>query len=368
MEPAVKRLRVAIVGQGRSGRDIHGAHLSRDTERFQLVAVVDPVADRRERAAREYGCIAYSCYEALKQRTDLDLVVNSAPSRFHLPITLDMLQHGFNVLCEKPAACTVADFDCMTDASKNAQRTLAIFQQSRYAPYFQKVRQVIASGVLGKVVQINICFSGFSRRYDWQTLTSEMGGNLLNTGPHPLDQALQLFDADDMPEVTCIMRNAISYGDADDHVLLILHGEGHPTIHLEISSCNAYPASTYQVYGTQGGLKGDMSRLEWRYYNTATAPERHLIRTPISKADGTPSYCTDSLEWITDEWTAPTDRGLYEQMCADYYSMLYRTLTEGEPLQVTLNQVRRQVRVIEECRRTAGGNTQSMSTRSQVED
>ena len=43
-------LNVAIIGQGRSGRDIHGAQLSRDTERFKIAAVVDPLADRRERA------------------------------------------------------------------------------------------------------------------------------------------------------------------------------------------------------------------------------------------------------------------------------------------------------------------------------
>src|SRR5207245_2139585 len=107
---------------------------------------------------------------------------------------------GFNVLCEKPFASTAADVDRMIAAAERANRTVAIFQQSRFAPYFRKVREVIASGVLGDIVQINIAFNGFSRRYDWQTLTAEMGGNLLNTGPHPLDQALQLFGTDIEPK------------------------------------------------------------------------------------------------------------------------------------------------------------------------
>ncbi len=179
----MKQIRVAILGQGRSGRDIHGQHLSQDTERYQIAAVVDPLPERRERAAKEYGCATYSDYSELFGRSDIDLVVNAAPSKFHVPYTLALMEAGFNVLCEKPFASKAADVDRLIATSEKTGKLLAIFQQSRYAPYFQQVRKVIDSGVLGDIIQINVAFNGFSRRYDWQTLTSEMGGNLLNTGP-----------------------------------------------------------------------------------------------------------------------------------------------------------------------------------------
>ena len=71
--------------------------------------------------------------------SDLDLIVNSALSRFHVPITLDPHKpSGFNVLCEKPFAATVAEVDCLTDAAKKTGKLLAVYQQSRYAPYFSK--------------------------------------------------------------------------------------------------------------------------------------------------------------------------------------------------------------------------------------
>jgi predicted dehydrogenase len=347
----MQTLRVAILGQGRSGRDIHGAYLSKDTERFKIVAVVDPLSERRDRAKAEYDCEVYLDYTALLGRTDLDLVVNAAPSKFHVPITLELLEAGFNVLCEKPLASTADEVDRLIAASERSGKRLAIFQQSRYAPYFRKVREVIASGALGDIVQVSIAFNGFSRRYDWQTLTAERGGNLLNTGPHPLDQALQLFGTDVMPDVTCLMRNVLSYGDAEDHVLLILSGEGRPIIHLEISSCCRLPAFTYNVYGTRGGLKGNTSHLEWETYDPATARELHLITTPLNRPDGTPAYCSDSLEWRKEEWNAPQDLGLFEGMSASFYAMLYRSLTAGEPLEITPQQVRRQIAVIEECQR-----------------
>jgi predicted dehydrogenase len=244
----------------------------------------------------------------------------------------------------------VADVDRLIAASEKSGKLLAIFQQSRFAPYFRKVQEVIASGVLGEIVQIAINFNGFSRRYDWQTLTEEMGGNLLNTGPHPLDQALQLFGTDLMPTVNCLMRRAVTYGDAEDHVFLTLSGEGRPIIHLEISSCCRYPSSTYTIYGTRGGLKSDTRTAQWEYYDPLTAPEQKLITTPLHREDGTPAYCSDALEWIKEEWN-PTETDLFNSMSHSFYSMLYQTLTEGKPLEITPQQVRQQIAVIEECQR-----------------
>lgn len=344
-------VRAAILGQGRSGRDIHGAYLSKDTERYRIVAVVDPLEERRARAQTEYGCETYADPAALLKRDDLDLVVNAAPSRFHVPLTLQFLEAGFNVLCDKPLASRVADVDRLIAASEASGKLLAIFQQSRYSPAFLQLRKVLDSGVLGEIVQVSIAYSGFSRRYDWQTLTSEMGGNLLNTGPHPLDQALQLFGTDTMPRVTCFMRRTTTLGDAEDHVVLILSGEERPLLHIEISSCCQYPGATYNVYATRGGLSGDTRRLEWQYYEPAKAPELKLITAPIHKPDGTPAYCSDTLEWERQEWTSPQGQGLFETMSGTFYSMLYRSVTEGAPLEITPHQVRQQIAVIEEAQR-----------------
>ena len=51
----MKKLNVAILGQGRSGWKIHGKALLDAPDKFDVVAVVDPVADRREKAAARYG-------------------------------------------------------------------------------------------------------------------------------------------------------------------------------------------------------------------------------------------------------------------------------------------------------------------------
>ena len=73
----MKKLNVAIIGQGRSGRDIHGAFFkSENNTKFNVVAVVDSLDERRIRAKEEYGCDVYADYRALFGRDDIDLVIN----------------------------------------------------------------------------------------------------------------------------------------------------------------------------------------------------------------------------------------------------------------------------------------------------
>lgn len=358
----MKKVRVAIIGQGRSGRDIHGSYLKADP-RFQIMAAVDLLEERRRRAAEEYRCDVYADYHDLFKRRDLDLIINSTYSHMHAPVSLEIIKAGYNVLCEKPLAATVKQVDQLIAASKKSGVVFAIYQQSRYAPYFLQVQKVIQSGVLGRIVQISIAFNGFSRRWDWQTLRERNGGSLANTGPHPLDQALQLFGAG-MPKVTCFMdRTDNSFGDAEDHVKVILSGRGHPTIDMEVSSCCAYPCFVYNVYGTRGGMKGTQSSMEWKYFKISEAPKQKLTREPLCKPDRTPAYPSEELTWHTESWPAAPDAKSKQAgyspaaapvqggMTGMYYAMLYNTLVRGTALKITPQQVRRQIAVIEICRR-----------------
>ncbi len=344
-------IRVAILGQGRSGRDIHGYSLSKMPDQYKIVAVVDELEERRKRAEQEYKCQTYADYHQLMDRDDVDLVINALPSFQHVPVSLEFLERGFHVLSEKPLARKVTDVDLIIDAAKKSGKVMAVYQQSRFSPAFIKLREIIASGVLGRIVQVSIFYSGFARRWDWQTLKSMNGGNLLNTGPHPVDQALQLFGTDLMPEVICKMDRANSYGDAEDYVKIMLMGNNRPVIDVEISSCSAYPQFTYQVQATQGGLTGNLTHLDWKYFVPEDSADHQVISAPLQKEDGTPAYCSEKLIWHEASWDLQPDfkQDLFHTMALSYYDMLHKTITLGEPLKVKLEEVRQQIAVIETC-------------------
>ena len=349
MTGAMKTIRAGIIGQGRSGHDIHARALVKYvSEKYKVIAVADPRPSQLVSDVLPADVVKLADYKDLFKRDDLDLIVNASPSHLHVPITLEALKAGFNELCEKPAAKSAKEIDQMVAAAKKAGTVYAIFQQSRFAPYFQQIKSVIDSGVLGRVILIKMLWNSFGRRWDWQTLREYNGGSLRNTGPHPMDQALQLFGTDTMPRITAILDRAETFGDAEDVVKVLLSGPGRPTIDLEICSNSAYNGYGFIVNGTYGSLAGSQEHLDWKYYKPEEAPKQVITREPMPGR----TWCSEDLKWHTGSWDfAKSDTGLFDQMARSFYLALYDTLVDGKPLVVTHAHVRQQMAVMEECHR-----------------
>ena len=342
------QLRIGIIGQGRSGRNIHAEYLKTVPEKFKIVAVSDYLADRCQRARDEYGCEAYQDYREMINNKDLklDLVVNSTFSDLHAPISKEIMEAGLNVLSEKPFAQTADQVKELIGVSKRTGRLLAVFQQSRFAPYYRQIQKVILSGVLGDIKLVKVAFNGFARRYDWQTLQCHNAGGLYNTGPHPLDQVLGFIGRDIMPNVWCKMDTVCTLGDAEDFCKLILSYPGRPTIDLEVCSNTNFSPYTCLIYGTYGSLMGSMTHIDWKYYIPAEAPAIKLEKDPLPG----PSYCSDKLVFHEDHWDVPPeDKDLFNSMAARFYNNLYDALTTGAALEIPPEQVLQQIAVIEEC-------------------
>ncbi|MBN1579419.1 MAG: Gfo/Idh/MocA family oxidoreductase [Anaerolineae bacterium] len=336
-------IKVGIAGQGRSGWGIHARLIEPLDELFKVVAVADRLTARQEEAAERFNCRTYGDLTSMLQDDEIELVVNSLPSYLHPSGSIEALQAGKHVVCEKPMAARVADADEMIAAARQADRVLAIFQNYRYDPDYQQVREVIASGKLGRIVQIRLAWQGFGRRWDWQTLQKYDGGSMNNTGPHPIDWALQLFGPG-KPEVFCHLERTLTLGDAEDHVKIILQGPNAPLLDIEITSACAYPQDTWLVMGTQGTLAGTRRSFHWKYMDPTKLAPRQVDERPTPDR----SYNREQIDWVEESWdrseyTGPGHTG--------FYLDLYETIRNGKPLFITPESVRRQVEVLEACHR-----------------
>ena len=340
-------VRVGIAGYGRSGCDIHGRWLVEVPEQFTVVAVADQLPERRADAVARFDCAVYEDYRDLLAGAEIDLFINALPSLLHPTGSIEALARGFNVVSEKPSARTVADFDRVVAASEQAGKRYLPFQNSRFYPFFAKMREVIASGVLGEILHIHSNWGGFGRRWDWQTLQEFHGGNLLNTGPHPVDHAVMLF-GEEMPQVFCRMRSVQPFGgDAEDYCVVVLYGDGKPTIEISLNSYLAYPpADMYVVSGAFGGLAGGANGLRWKYFDPEQAP-KHEFWKPWSRNR---EYCRETLPWVEESW-APEDGDTFQILSRGFYNNVYDVLTHGAEPVIKLAEVRRQVAVMEECHR-----------------
>jgi predicted dehydrogenase len=149
---------IALVGAGGYGTWYLNALLynNPDTQHIRLVGVVDPYPER---------CVYRDELEAnrIPFYTDLtDLFANHAPSlvciaspiHLHLSQTLISLEHGANVLCEKPVCATVQDVARMAEAEAAAPGFVAVGYQWSFADAIQKLKQDVMSGILGKPLRL----------------------------------------------------------------------------------------------------------------------------------------------------------------------------------------------------------------------
>ena len=344
-----EKVRVGIAGLGRSGWSIHAKLIEQLPEQYQVVSVLDADAARRQEAVERFNCRTHTTYDALLADDDVELMVVALPSHLHADGSIAALEAGKHVVCEKPMATSLPDADRMVAAAEtaaaNGGKVLTIFQQRRYQPEFQKIRQLIDSGLLGRIVQIRIAAGGFSRRWDWQTLQKFGGGTLNNTGPHHLDQAMLLF-GDSQPDVFCQLDRALTLGDADDYVKLLLKGENAPTIDIEIVPVAAYPYETWNIMGTNGGLSGTTTELRWKWVDWDEQEPRLLDLEPTPNR----SYNRDPLHWQECTWRM---EGGFERHYLNFYRDMFATIRSGAPLVITPQSVRRVIWLQEEAHRLA---------------
>lgn len=337
------KVRVGIVGLGRSGWDIHARLLQTLPDHFRIVAVTDPDPNRLAEAKARFGCNTYSGLDELLADKDVELVIIATPSHLHAANTISALKAKRFVVCEKPMATTLADADAMIQTAAATGSKLAIFQNYRYFPNFLKIREVIASGKLGRIFEIRISWYSFARRWDWQTLKQFGGGSLNNTGPHALDMGLQFLGPVETPEVFCQKEKVLTLGDAEDHVKVVIRAPGSPLIDIEISSAYAFAVPTWLVMGTRGTLAVlDGGKIAWKYFKPEELTKRELDTKPTPDR----SYNSDDIKLYEETWTPDQYQGPGE---AGYYLDMYKTVREGAPVAVTPQSVRRLIYVLEKC-------------------
>ena len=332
----MKKLNIAIIGQGRSGRNIHGTYLLGENNKyFNVKYVVDADAFRREAAERDFaGCKTFATYQELFAFDDIDLVVNSTYSQMHYPITLDLIEHGFNVLVEKPFGRSKYECNHLIKRAKEKGVVLAVFQQTFFAPYYVFAKELVKSGKLGDIKEITIRFNGFARRWDWQTLQKNCAGSLYNTGPHPVGIAMGLMDFDkDIRLVYSKLDRCLTSGDSDDFAKLILTAPAKPVVDLEVSAVDAYSPFNLKIQGSRGCFKATPAEYEMTYFVDGENPERPVVETFLADENGKPVYCSEKLNKHVENGTFAGTA--FDVGTATLYEQLYYRITEGKAMEVT---------------------------------
>lgn len=187
---------IGIIGIGNMG-SAHTLSISKGlVPGLKLVAVADRKETRRQWAVEN---LPEDC-RVFKEGTELiesglcDAVLIATPHYQHPPLTVQALEAGLHVMCEKPVGVDAADIQGMCDAADRSGKVFALMFNQRTKALYRMLKQMVDEGELGAIKRMNWIITDWYRTQiyydsgDWRaTWAGEGGGVLLNQCPHQLD-------------------------------------------------------------------------------------------------------------------------------------------------------------------------------------
>ena len=210
MSGNTKKLKVGVIGCGR----ISVMHLVSvaSLEETELVACCDLVKEKAEAAAKEYGGRAYTSYEEMFEKEELDAVHICLPHYLHSKVAIYAFERGVNVLTEKPMDVDMESAALAVKRAKECGVQFGVIFQCRYNSSALLVKNAIESGRLGKVISARstLTWSRPKDYYldsDWKgTWEKEGGGVIIDQAIHSLDLVRWVVDGE-VENISCTLSN-----------------------------------------------------------------------------------------------------------------------------------------------------------------
>ena len=147
---------IVVLGYGQRGQ-IYANYAFNHPDEFKVVAVVEVDEEKRGVAESKHGCPVFSDYkEFLKQGIQADVVAIATQDVDHKEHAIACMEHGYDLLLEKPIANKLEDCIAIYEASVRLNRKVIVCHVLRYTPFYQKVKEVIESGALGDIITVNM--------------------------------------------------------------------------------------------------------------------------------------------------------------------------------------------------------------------
>jgi len=335
------KIKIGIVGMGRAGGGMHCPELEKKLDKFDIAAVCDISKEQCLPYAKKFGSRIYLKMEELLRDKEIELVSIATRSMDHLAHAKMALKSGKDVFLEKPITIDYKEALELKKAAGKAKGKLFLRHNRRFEPAFQHIREIIASGILGKVFEIKLRRLSYQRRCDWQTLKEFGGGQLNNWGPHIIDHSLCFLESD-VHDMWSDTKRVAAAGDAEDHLKIVFRGKNGRIVDMEISGGVAIREPEYIVSGSKGGLSCTGDTISLRYLD----PKVKL--RPVKALRGNPKgFCTEELTWIEKTVKVAPELKVDTDSIWDY---LYDSIRKGKKFPITLDHGVEIMRIVSEVR------------------
>ena len=202
----------AIIGYGNMG-SWHAEQINKLIDDLEVVGIYD-IAPERCELAKENGLKVFESAEELYQ-SDVELVIVATPNNFHKKYSIEAMEAGKHVVCEKPACMNCEELEEIYRVSEKTGKLYTVHQNRRFDVDYAIMREIINRDMLGKLYFLDSrLYSNRGSSGRWRSTYEAGGGTLYDWGIHMIDQVLCLIDSE--PEYVYAQLQSVRFPLVDD--------------------------------------------------------------------------------------------------------------------------------------------------------
>lgn len=246
------KIRIAVVGAGGIG----GTHLkaySALAGRCEIAGIADVQVSAAEERSRQFGGVPFADYVEMLDQVQPNAISICTPPHLHLAVARAAAQRQIAVLCEKPPARTLAETEALVEVMAQSGALLQFAFCHRFHQPVVQARELIASGRLGKVVQL---YNRFGFRFaragsSWFTEREVAGGGILiDTLVHSVDIFRAL--AGEVTAVAASISTTLPTLEVEDSAAMLVTSQSGVIGALTCSWVTPVSEAEIRIYGTEG--------------------------------------------------------------------------------------------------------------------
>jgi predicted dehydrogenase len=308
------RINVAVIGLGARGSEHLGLLLQHRAIKpdIEVVALSDVYRKRLSMGAqRAPGAKTYIHHQELLQRSDIDAIFIATPDHWHAPITLAAMEGGKDVYVEKPMTHTLEEGKMIAHRSKELNRVVQVGVQGLSWNRWHKIRDIVRSGMIGQVVEVEGTYSRNAPGGDWNDgpwWTIDPAAGPSATGDARIDWEQWLGAAPPMPYNADRFFRFRKYWDYSGGIATDLHYHIVAPFHMAVA--NEFPT---RVVGMGGSwVYTDGREVPDTFLTAADYPSKWSMTVQSSQVNEngpqTVIRGTKATIHLSDEWEGPPSR------------------------------------------------------------
>lgn len=248
------KIRYGIIGYGRFAENAIAPAIQA-SENSELVAIQKrSMKEAKEKAAAGNIRLAFDSVENLVSHPDVDAVFIVSANSAHCRETIAAAKAGKHVLVEKPMAMDVAEAESMIETCRRNNVKLMVGHMVRLSPAVQRIKEIVHSGMIGRVtfVRADFVYDARNSRRQWLVDRKVAGGGpLFDIGVHCFDTLRYVLN-DDVESVKCYLDPALTAEATEETVNLSLRFKNGILGSVFCSYAVAIRRTFIEILGTEG--------------------------------------------------------------------------------------------------------------------